>query len=70
MIHYQKCINEYSNWLLIKCLALSNVLHSQKCINTIALKRLMAVGDEHIIYQSLHALLSFGLSQDQKKTWR
>ena len=70
MIHYQKCINEYSNWLLIKCLALSNVLHSEECIKTILLIRLMAVCDEHIIYQLLHALLCFELSQDQKKTWR
>jgi len=29
---------------------------------------LLAVCDEHIIYESLHALLSFGLSKNKKKT--
>ena len=53
--------------MLIKRLVLNNVLHSQKCNNKILLIGLMAVCNEHIIYQSLHALLSFGLSHNKKK---
>ncbi len=68
MIHYQQFINKYCNWLLIKRLVLNNVLHSQKCNNKILLIGLMDVCNTHIIYQSLHALLSFGLSQNKKKT--
>ena len=67
MIHCQKCINTYCNWLLIKCLALNNVLNSQEFNNKIVLIGLMAVCDEHIIYQSLHSLLRFGLSHNNNK---
>ena len=51
MKHYQKLINAYCNRLLIKCLALNNILHSQEFNNKIVLKELMAVCDEHIIAQ-------------------
>ena len=53
MIHYQKCINKYSNWLLIKCLALSKVSHSQECNNNILLIGLMAVCEEYIRYHQV-----------------
>ena len=46
-----------------KCLALNSVFQSQKCKNKIVVIGLMAVCDEHILYQSQHALLSFGHSQ-------
>ena len=67
MIHCQKFINTYCNWLLIKTIALNNVLHSQEFNNKLVAIGLMAVCDEHIIYQLLHALLSFGLSHNKKK---
>ena len=53
MIHYQKCINKYSNWLLITCLALSNVSHSLEFNNNIVLIGLMAVCDECIMYHQV-----------------
>ena len=68
MIHCQKFINTYCNWLLMKCLALNKILHSQEINNKIVLIGLMSVCDEHIIYQSLDALLIFGLSHNKKKT--
>lgn len=41
----------------MKCLVHNNVSYFLECMNKIKLIGLMAVCDEHIIYQSLNALL-------------
>lgn len=47
-----------------KCLALNSVLHFQEFKSKIKLIELMAVCSEHIICETLHALLIFELSQN------